>query len=199
MKKVHIAIIIVAAAALIAVGFLGARLLNREPQVSVSATSIEERLSKCSSLTTARIDYRGIIKYSEGEIQFINKKSFSMIYDAQIKAGIDLSKAAVKVSGKTIQITIPQPEIQDISIDSDSLEFYDEKFALFNWTDKEDTAKAMAYAKEDAQAKAGQTDILNQALEQARTVIETLLLPVTEDTNSPYQLSVDYEEPKSPM
>lgn len=122
-----------------------------------------------------------------------------MIYDAQIKAGIDLSKAAVKVSGKTIQITIPQPEIQDISIDSDSLEFYDEKFALFNWTDKEDTAKAMAYAKEDAQAKAGQTDILNQALEQARTVIETLLLPVTEDTNSPYQLSVDYEEPKSPM
>ncbi|WP_122642263.1 DUF4230 domain-containing protein [Luxibacter massiliensis] len=199
MKKVHIAIIIVAAAALIAVGFLGARLLNREPQVSVSATSIEERLSKCSSLTTARLDYRGIIKYSEGEIQFINKKSFSMIYDAQIKAGIDLSKAAVKVSGKTIQITIPQPEIQDISIDSDSLEFYDEKFALFNWTDKEDTAKAMAYAKEDAQAKAGQTDILNQALEQARTVIETLLLPVTEDTNSPYQLSVDYEEPKSPM
>ncbi len=199
MKKVHIAIIIVAAAALIAVGFLGARLLNREPQVSVSATSIEERLSKCSSLTTARLDYRGIIKYSEGEIQFINKKSFSMIYDAQIKAGIDLSKAAVKVSGKTIQITIPQPEIQDISIDSDSLEFYDEKFALFNWTDKEDTAKAMAYAKEDAQAKAGQTDILNQALEQARTVIETLLLPVTEDTNSPYQLSVDYEEPKPPM
>lgn len=199
MKKVHIAIIIVAAAALIAVGFLGARLLNREPQVSVSATSIEERLSKCSSLTTARLDYRGIIKYSEGEIQFINKKSFSMIYDAQIKAGIDLSKAAVKVSGKTIQITIPQPEIQDISIDSDSLEFYDEKFALFNWTDKEDTAKAMAYAKEDAQAKAGQTNILNQALEQARTVIETLLLPVTEDTNSPYQLSVDYEEPKSPM
>ena len=194
MKKIRIIIVVIAAAALIAVGFLGARLLNKEPQVTVSATSIEERLSKCSSLTTARLDYRGMIKYSEGDIDFINKKSFSMIYDAHIKAGIDLSGAIVKVSGKSIQITIPKPEIQDISIDSDSLEFYDEKFALFNWTNKEDTTKAIAYAKEDATAKAGQTEILSQASEQAKTVIETLMMPVTDDGGNDYQLEISYEE-----
>lgn len=192
MKKMRFLIAGIAAAALIAVGFLGARLFDREPKVTVSATSIEERLSRCSSLTTARLDYRGIIKYSEGEIQFINKKSFSMIYDAHIKAGIDLSKAEVNVSGKSIHITIPQPQIQDITIDSDSLEFYDEQFALFNWTNKEDTTKAIAYAKEDAQAKAGQTDILAQASEQARTVIETLIQPITEDGSNSYKLTVDY-------
>lgn len=188
MKKLRIAIAAIAVIALIAVGFLAARLLDKEPKVTVDATSIEERLSKCSSLTTARLDYRGMIKYSEGEIQFINKKGFSMIYDAQIKAGIDLSKADVSVSGDKISITVPEPEIQDITIDSDSLEFYDEQLALFNWTDKEDTTKAIAYAKEDAQAKAEQTDILSQASAQAETVIETLFAPLTEENS--YQLEI---------
>ncbi|GAA0797216.1 hypothetical protein GCM10008910_19490 [Faecalicatena orotica] len=194
MKKMRSLIIIIAAAALVAVGFLGAKLLNKEPKVTVSAVSIEERLSKCSSLTTARLDYRGIIKYSEGEIDFINKKSFSMIYDAHIKAGIDLSQAVVEVSGKSISIRIPAPEIQDITIDSDTLEFYDEKFALFNWTNKEDTTKAIAYAKNDAEAKAGQTDILEQAREQAAAVIETLIQPITEDNTNSYELTVTYAE-----
>ncbi len=188
MKKLRIAIAAIAVIALIAVGFLAARLLDKEPKVTVDATSIEERLSRCSSLTTARLDYRGMIKYSEGEIQFINKKGFSMIYDAQIKAGIDLSKADVSVSGDKISITVPEPEIQDITIDSDSLEFYDEQLALFNWTDKEDTTKAIAYAKEDAQAKAEQTDILSQASAQAETVIETLFAPLTEENS--YQLEI---------
>lgn len=189
MKKIRTLIIIIAALALVAVGFLSAKLLSKnENKVTVSATSIEERLTKCSSLTTARLDYRGIIKYSDGDIQFINKKSFSMIYDAHIKAGVDLSKASVTVDGNTIKIAVPDPEIQDITVDSNTLEFYDEQFALFNWTDKSDTAKAIEYAKEDAQTKAEATDILTQAKEQAKTVIETLLSPVTSDSANSYQV-----------
>ncbi len=182
MKKRYILLTVIAVAALIATGFLAARLLDRE-KVTVSASSIEERLSKCSSLTTARLDYRGMIKYEEGDIPYINQKSFSMIYDAHIKAGIDLSQAKVEVNGKKIKVTVPAPEIQDITIDSDSLEFYDEKLALFNWTDREDTAKAMEYAKQDAAAKAAESDILTQASAQAQTVIETLITPLA-DTKS---------------
>ncbi|MCI8292179.1 MAG: DUF4230 domain-containing protein [Hespellia sp.] len=188
MKKVRTLGIVIGAIALIAVGFLSAKLLEKENESKVSATSIEERLEKCSSLTTVRLDYRGIIKYEDGDIQYINKKSFSMIYDAHVKAGIDLSKASVKVDGKKIVVTVPQPEIQDVIVDSDSLEFYDEKFALFNWTEKEDTAKAIECAKEDAKERAMQTDILEQALEQAKTVIETLLLPVSEEVEEAYEI-----------
>lgn len=104
-----------------------------------------------------------------------------MIYDAHIKAGIDLSQAEVSLSGKEITVTIPEPKVQDIVIDPDSLEFYDEKLALFNWTKKEDTAKAMKYAKEDAEKKAAQTDLIKQASQQAKTVVTTLLAPITED------------------
>lgn len=190
MKKIHVITAVVASVALIMVGFLGARLLEKDDDVKVSAVSIEERLSKCSNLTTARLDYRGIIRYEDGDIQYINKKSFSMIYDAHIKAGIDLSQAEVSVSGRKITVTIPKPEIQDIVVDPDSLEFYDEKLALFNWTKKEDTAKAMEYAKEDAEEKAARTELIRQASEQAKTVITTLLAPVTEDSGEEYTFEI---------
>ncbi|MEY8284034.1 DUF4230 domain-containing protein [Lachnospiraceae bacterium 50-23] len=187
MKKRYILLTVIAAAALIATGFLSARLLDKE-KITVSASSIEERLSKCSSLTTARLDYRGMIKYEEGDIPYINKKSFSMIYDAHIKAGIDLSQAKVEVNGKKIKVTVPAPEIQDIVVSPDSLEFYDEKLALFNWTDREDTAKAMEYAEQDAAAKASQTDILTQASDQAKTVINTLITPISDSKDEEYQI-----------
>lgn len=190
MKKIHVITAVVASVALIMVGFLGARLLEKDDDVKVSAVSIEERLSKCSNLTTARLDYRGIIRYEDGDIQYINKKSFSMIYDAHIKAGIDLSQAEVSVSGRKITVTIPKPKIQDIVVDPDSLEFYDEKLALFNWTKKEDTAKAMEYAKEDAEEKAARTELIRQASEQAKTVITTLLAPVTEDSGEEYTFEI---------
>ncbi|MCI9237908.1 MAG: DUF4230 domain-containing protein [Dorea sp.] len=187
MKKRYILLTVIAAAALIATGFLSARLLDKE-KITVSASSIEERLSKCSSLTTARLDYRGMIKYEEGDIPYINKKSFSMIYDAHIKAGIDLSQAKVEVNGKKIKVTVPAPEIQDIVVSPDSLEFYDEKLALFNWTDREDTAKAMEYAEQDAAAKTSQTDILTQASDQAKTVINTLITPISDSKDEEYQI-----------
>lgn len=190
MKKIHVITAVIASVALITVGFLGARLLEKDDDVKVSASSIEERLSKCSDLTTARLDYRGIIRYEDGDIQYINKKSFSMIYDAHIKAGIDLSQAEVSVNGTKITVTIPKPEVQDIVVDPDSLEFYDEKLALFNWTKKEDTTKAMEYAKKDAEEKAAQTELIEQATEQAKTVITTLLAPVTEEGSEEYTFEI---------
>ncbi len=104
-----------------------------------------------------------------------------MIYDAHIKAGIDLSEAQVTVKDKEITVSFPEPEIQDITVDPDSLEFYDEKLALFNWTKKEDTQNAMKKAEEDAAEKAARTDLLSQAAEQARTVVTALLMPMAED------------------
>lgn len=190
MKKIHVITAVIASIALIMVGFLGARLLDKEDDVKISAASIEEKLSKCSDLTTARLDYRGIIRYEDGDIQFINKKSFSMIYDAHIKAGIDLSQADVSVNGTKITVTIPKPEIQDIIVDPDSLEFYDEKLALFNWTKKEDTTEAMAAAKKDAEKRADQTELIEQAAEQARTVIKTLLTPVVEEGGEEYAFEI---------
>lgn len=178
MRKFRTLIFLVLVVALVALGYQTGKSRAQEKAPKIDATAISEQISKCSSLTTALLDYRGIVKYTDGEIAFINQKSFSMIYDAHVKAGVDLSQAEVDVSGNTVTVTLPKAEIQDISVDSDSLEFYDEQFALFNWTNKEDTAKAIEYAKEDALTKAQASDILIQASEQAETAITTLLSPL---------------------
>lgn len=191
-KKLVTLVVIIAAIALVIVGYLLASLQNKET-ITVSAVSIEERLSKCSDLTTARLDYRGLIRYSEGDIKYLTQKSFSMIYDATITAGIDLSQAEVTLDGTSIKVVLPQPTIQSIVIDPDSLEFYDEKAALFNWTEKEDTQKAMSYAKADASAKAEQVELLAKASEQAESVVTNLLLPFTEDSKTPYTVTVTFK------
>lgn len=188
MKKIHIIIAVIAAAALVAAGFMGAKLLDREPQVTLSAETVTARLNACSDLTTARLDYRGLIKYSEGEIPLLTKKSFSMIYDAHIKAGIDLSAAKVTVTADQVKVILPSPMVQEITVDSDSLEFYDEASALFNWTSKEDTVTAMQYAREDAEEKAGDSQLLSQAKAQAELVVKNLLAPVEEGAGMEYEI-----------
>lgn len=113
MKKIQGFLVLVAAIALIAVGFLASRLLESGPEVTVSATSIEERLTRCSSLTTARLEYRGLVKYDEGDITLINKKAFSMIYDAQAKATQTDILAQAKKQAQTVIETLLAPVTED--------------------------------------------------------------------------------------
>lgn len=76
-----------------------------------------------------------------------------MVYSADVTAGVDLSQASVTVSGKQINVTLPQAKVQTVSIDPNSLKFYDSSFALFNWENKNDTAEALVAAKTTWTAK----------------------------------------------
>lgn len=189
MKKFHAIVAVIACIALITVGFMGARLFDKKPKVEVSATSIAEQLTACSELAAARLDYRGIVHYSEGSIPLFDKKAFSMIYDAEIKAGIDLSEAKVKVQKDEIQITLPEAKILSVEINPDTLEFYDQQFALFNWTNKNDTTNAIKYAKEDANAKADQAQLTEEAFKQTKSVISALLGPLRTSAGEKYEIT----------
>ena len=59
-----------------------------------------------------------------------------MVYDAEVRAGVDLAQARVEVSGNAITVSLPAPQLLGIEIDPNSLEFYDSSFALFNWENK---------------------------------------------------------------
>ena len=178
MKKIALA---VAAVALVALGVFGTLAVQRtfQPSVSLSSTSIQEQLSNCSELATAKLEYRGLVRYENGDIDFINKKGFTMVYDAEVRAGVDLSQASVDVSGRTVTVRLPQARLLGIEIDPHSIEFYDSAFALFNWENKQDTAEALKAAQADAEGKVDQTGMIEQAREQARTLVENLLHPFT--------------------
>lgn len=151
----------------------------------ISQTIIEAQLKECSELSTCKLDYRGIVPYEDGSIPFLTKKGFAMSYKAYIKAGVDLDKADVAVRANEISITLPKARLMDIVVDENSLEFYDEKFALFNWGKKEDLQKALSYAKKDAEKKAveDETGLLAAAEEHAEEVIQTMLAPLIDKSD----------------
>lgn len=163
---------------------------HKEPEISTSAISTQ--LSKLSDLTTAKLQYRGLIRYSQGEIPILTKKEFTMIYDATLKAGIDLSKAEISIDEDTIKVLIPKAALLDIIIDPDTLEFYDEKYALFNFQDREDTVEALQNAKEDAKERIDTEDLLDTANQQAKMLIENLLAPMAQQGEKTYDITVEF-------
>ena len=169
MKKI---VMVIVAVALIAAGVFGTLAVQRtfEPSISLSSTSIQEQLSDCSELATAKLDYRGLVRYENGDIDFITKKAFTMVYDAEVRVSITVS--------------LPAPQLLGIEIDPNSLEFYDSSFALFNWENKQDTAEALKVAQQDAEGKVNQANMLEQAKAQAHTLVENLLKPFTVGDNA---------------
>ena len=194
MKKNHTALYLIAAIALIAVGFLASQLWERmsAPTVRMDTTTVTQQLERCQDLVTAKLEYRGLVTYEEGDIDFINKKGFTMIYDADVAASVDLSKAEVAVDGRSVSIKLPHAKLESVSIDPDSLKFYDEKFALFNWQNKTDTAEALKLADKDAESKVDKTALLKTADKQAKKVIASMFAPFTGEGG--YEVAVAFAD-----
>ena len=139
-------------------------------------------------MTSARLTYNGLVRYSEGSIPFITKKEFSMIYRAEVKAGIDLSKVESRITDTQVKIMVPKIEILDISIDENSIQFYDEKFALFNWEKKEDLLETLESAKADVREHGD----MERLIDNAKNQIQILLVGLFEDTIGERELVVEF-------
>lgn len=189
-KNVKLPNFVYAAIALIAIGWIACLVWTKltTPTVTIDTNTITAQLMKCEDLVSAKLLYTGQVSYEEGEIAFINKKAFTMQYDATVSAGVNLSEAKVDVDENTISIELPKSTLKSIEIDPDSIDIYDEQKALFNWQNRSDTAEALKIAKEDAQAKVDESDLLTQADEQARSTVETLFSILTGENG--YTLNV---------
>ncbi|MEA4920047.1 MAG: DUF4230 domain-containing protein [Clostridiaceae bacterium] len=148
--------------------------LTKEPQPEISGTFISDKLEAASDLASAKMTYNGLIHYSDGDIPFLTLKAFSMTYRAKIKAGIDLSKVVVEITDSKVIITIPQIEVLDLSIDTDSIQYYDQKSALFNGESKEDALKAISAAKEDVTENGGIDELKMSAKSQIEVLMNSL-------------------------
>ena len=184
--------------ALVAVGFLASQLYTRmtTPTVRLDTTTVTSQLIKCQDLVTAKLEYRGLVTYEEGDIDWINKKGFTMVYDATVAAGVDLSKADVTVDGRDVKIVLPQAKMTSASIDPDSLKFYDEKSSLLNWQNRTDTQEALKLAQKDAKKKIDGSSLIKTANEQAKNTVETLFSPFTGDNGYNVEVSVAKDESK---
>ena len=147
------------------------------------SANITTALEKSSELITSKVNFKGIAKYSDAGVPIINKGDFVMLYTATVKAGIDIEKVefAIDNTNRTVYIYVPKAEIIDVKIDSDSLEYINESFVLFNNDEKADTAKALKMAEENAEKDALETGILDLADQQSQTLIKGILESVIND------------------
>lgn len=161
------------------VGFLSFNLAKKmytKPEPVIDSQYISSKLDEASNLTTAVLTYNGLITYSDGSIPFITKKSFSMIYSAEIRAGIDMSKVDITVTEDKVIVRLPEVEVQSVNVDPDSIQFYDEKYALFNWSDKDDVVTAISSAEADVTENADINGLKEKSRVQAEEIIKGLLI-----------------------
>lgn len=173
--KIGMAAVIFAVLVVAFVGFKLGGMFYKNKQPEITEAYISEKIKTVSELTTAELTYNGLIIYSEGDIPLITKKGFSMRYTANVRAGIDFSKIKATVIEDKIIINIPEAEVQSVDVDSDSIEFYDERYALFNWTQKEDVIDAISIAKEDTSSHADITKLIKKANKQTEIMIRSTL------------------------
>ncbi len=140
-----------------------------EPQITSSF--ISNKLEMVSELTTAKLTYNGLVYYSDGSIPLLTQKSFTMTYRAEVRAGVDLSKAEIKITDKEVLLTLPAVQILDTVVDSDSIQFYDEKAALLNWGKKTDVLDGMTAAQKDVEEKADFDSLKLEAKNQTKQLL----------------------------
>lgn len=165
----------VAAVVLLMIGGVIGQHLPKASHETVTEATISARLAEIGELSTEKYTYTGLYKLTQGEIPLITQKGFSMVYTANFKAGIKVKDVKVKVEQDKVTVTLPAAKILSAAIDPSSIKFYDQKAALFNWSQKEDVTKAEKAALKRAQAAAIKAGILTSAQKSAKKLVKQLL------------------------
>lgn len=144
----------------------------------VTIEFVSKKLENLNELSTAQMTYTGIYSVIEGSIPFITQKGFSMVYTATIKSGIDMSLIEIYVTDSQVVVRLPDPEIQMIKVEPSSIQFYDEKRALFNPDKKTDVTEAIRIAESDLEEKTDLSDLLDLTSDRAEMLVAGLLSDV---------------------
>lgn len=165
--------------------------LNPKPTVDIAFVS--SKMEDAAELTTQKLYYSGLVTVKEGSIPFITQKGFSMTYTAVVTAGIkDLSQAKITVddAAKTVNVVLPASEILDVNVDESTIAFYDEKRALFNWTDKTDVTDAIQMANSDVTKH---TDLMNELKADAEAHAIEIVKSLLEGAVGDYSVAVSVQ------
>lgn len=179
--KPRMIIIYLVSAILIVVGTFGGmtvgKWIEQRRQATVDTEYVKALITKSSELTAAKFNYTGMTEYEDSGIAVLSKSNFIMVYKATARAGIDVQKVKVKVDDakKTVLLTIPRAEIQDVKVDTSSIQYFDEGFALANTNQKEDSNEAINMAEKDAREEIKTSGVLEMADTQSEALIKGIL------------------------
>lgn len=154
-----------------------------EEENKITSDLLASQIEDISELATIEYNYTNMGKFENTstfygyEIPFTTK-SFIVSYDGIIKAGIDMNEVSIKVSRRTITVTVPEAEILSHEIDEDSLQIFDESSNIFNQITIEDYNTFSADQKETMEEKVIEKGLLSEAQDKAETVITNFITSI---------------------
>lgn len=171
-----------------------------KPKITHEETSsvkiIKEKLKAAAELNTGNYLCTAVItkadskKFKKWKIP-LTEKSFTVQYDAIVKAGIkDLTKADVRRQGKDIIIKLPKVEITGVSIDNNSFKKLDESNNVFNPINIEDLNNAQKDLKEKVTVQAKKKGVLKVAKNNAVTLLTGML---SSGGNNDYKIKIEWK------
>ncbi len=146
----------------------------------ISAVVLENKLTEISEYASLTYSYTNMAEFENSKDFYgvrlpFTTKGFIITYDGEIKAGVNLSKAEVSVSGSKITVKLPEAEILSHQIDEDSLEVFDETTSIFNPLKVTDYNTFNKEQKGKMEQKAKEKGLLTEASNKASSSIKSFI------------------------
>lgn len=149
-----------------------------QTQEAITNSTIKNSLSSISDLAVLDINHTQFLEREDiSTILGIKlSNSYSLLYDGEVKIGIDFKDIDVDVnsSKKTITIKLGTPKVISNDIDTDSFEYFDEKKGFFNKQKLEDFA-ILPELKKVTEEQLRKDGCFEQASDMAEEVVTDLM------------------------
>lgn len=185
IKYIICALIIAA----VIVFILKEKMFSRESKPEIISKSTLEKVINVSDLSTFEAIYNGIASVANEEKP--ENIDYYVSYEAKVKAGIDFEKVNLEVNEdeRIITVTLPEVKITDVNVDIASLDYI-----FMNKKANTETVSAQAYKKciEDVTNESNSTTAIYELAKQnARNIVEALIKPFIEQSDSEYELKIN--------
>jgi Flp pilus assembly protein TadG len=177
--------------------YVNKKIIHTESQIDTEV--IEEGLTNMGFLITSKYYFTDTTTTSKvtsiGSITLgFTKANMIVKYSGYVPAGIDFTKITVTVDddNKTIAVTIPEAELQDVIIDHDSFELLDEDKNIFNKFQVSDLNDSLIELEESNLKRAKELGILEEANSNAELIITNFVNSITDGTG--YKLNIQKAE-----
>ncbi len=161
---------------------VGPLLFEEEPAQTTTSPVVVEGIQDLNQLATVRWRESVIVTRESGGTdleQLLVGEQVLLVAAGDVEAGVDLESLGrddVRVSGETVTIRLPEPEILSVSLDEEATGVYDRDFGPLNLRPDDDLVEqARASALDRLEQTARDEDILEQAEQNAENGIRAFV------------------------
>ena len=161
---------------------VGPLLFEEEPAQTTTSPGVVEGIQDLNQLATVRWRESVIVTRESGGTdleQLLVGEKVLLVAAGDVEAGVDLESLGrddVRVSGETVTIRLPEPEILSVSLDEEATGVYDRDFGPLNVRPDDDLVEqARAAALDRLEQTARDEEILDQAEQNAENGIRAFV------------------------